>query len=51
VAARWSAGEKGRWLAAVRGEAASNRPPFIGTGRQWKGRDSARGACAANDGS
>jgi hypothetical protein len=33
-------GGKGRWLAAVRGEAASSRPPFIDTGRRWKGRNS-----------
>jgi hypothetical protein len=40
----------GRWLAAVLGEAVSNWPPFIGAGRRWNGRDSARGACAANIG-
>jgi hypothetical protein len=50
VVARWSAMGEGRWLAAVRGEAVSNRPPFIGVGRWWKGRDSARGAFAVNNG-
>jgi hypothetical protein len=33
-------GGRGRWLAAVRGEAASSRPLFIGAGRRWKGRNS-----------